>query len=154
MMVNSDQTGIHIVPSCGARTWAEKGSKHVLVHRMEDKRQITCTVSSTVAGELLPFQLIFTRSTDRCLPPRNEGRQRVENEGRHLTYSSYHWNNIDTCKAFVEKILQPYREKQVEEMGLEKDSILIWLLERSYVKGVYLLVKRLSSRNLTYLCSS
>jgi hypothetical protein len=65
MMVNSDQTGIHIVPLGGARTWAKKGSKHVLVHGIEDKRQITCTVSSTIAGELLPFQLIFTGSTDR-----------------------------------------------------------------------------------------
>jgi hypothetical protein len=44
MMLNNDQTGIHIVPSCGARTWAEKGSKHVLVHGLEDERQITCTV--------------------------------------------------------------------------------------------------------------
>jgi hypothetical protein len=81
--------------------------------------------SSTAAGELLPFQFIFTGSIDRCLPPRNEGCQRVEDEGWHLTYSSNHWSNFDTCKAFVEKILQPYRKKQVEEMGLEKDSKLI-----------------------------
>ena len=29
----------------------------------------------------------------------------------------------------MEKILQPYREKQVEEMDLEKDSKLIWLID-------------------------
>jgi hypothetical protein len=85
MMVNSDQTGIHIVPSSGARTWAEKGSKHILVHRMEDKRQITCTVSSIAMENLLPFQLIFIGSTDRCLLLRNKGCQRVEDEGWHLT---------------------------------------------------------------------
>jgi hypothetical protein len=39
--------------------WIEKGSKYVLVHRMEDKRQISCSVSSTVEGNLLSFQLIF-----------------------------------------------------------------------------------------------
>jgi hypothetical protein len=40
-----DQTGIHLIPTGGARTWAEKGSKHVLIHGQEDKRQITMYVS-------------------------------------------------------------------------------------------------------------
>jgi hypothetical protein len=36
MMVNTNQTGIHLVPTRGSKTWAEKGTKHVLVHGMED----------------------------------------------------------------------------------------------------------------------
>jgi hypothetical protein len=129
MLVNTDQTGIHMVPSGGARTWAEKGSKHVLVHGMEDKRQITCSVSSTAAGNLLLFQLIFTGTIDRCLPPRNVGRQVCEEEGWHLTCSNNHWSNLATCKDFVGHILEPYRQKQAKEMGLEKSSKLIWLLD-------------------------
>ena len=48
MMVNTDQTGIHLAPTGGSRTWAEKGTKHVLVHGMEDKqtdysRSILCS---------------------------------------------------------------------------------------------------------------
>jgi hypothetical protein len=38
LVVNTDQTGIHLVPTGGAHTWALKGSKHVLVHGIEDKR--------------------------------------------------------------------------------------------------------------------
>jgi hypothetical protein len=128
LMVNSDQTGIHLIPTGGARTWAEKGSKHVLVHGQDDKRQITVSVSSSAAGDLLPFQAIFTGTTYRCLPPQNEGRELCEEAGWHLTYSSNHWSNLDTCKDFVKKILEPYRVKQVQQMGLDDDSKLLWLL--------------------------
>jgi hypothetical protein len=55
LMVNTDQTGIHLIPRGGARTWVEKRSKHVLVHGQEDKRQITVSVSSLADGDLLPF---------------------------------------------------------------------------------------------------
>lgn len=96
---------------------------------MEDKRQITVSVSSSAAGNLLPFQLVFTGTTDRSFPPRNEGRQMCEDAGWHLTYSNNHWSNLTTCKQFVEQILQPYRRKQVQKMGLDEETKLIWLLE-------------------------
>jgi hypothetical protein len=108
MMVNTDQTRIHIVPSRGARTWSEKRSKHVLVHGMDDKHQITCCVSSTAIGTLLPFQLIFTWTIDRCLPPKNDGHQEIKEVGWHLTSSSNHWSTLQTCKEFVDFILEPY----------------------------------------------
>lgn len=41
LVVNFDQTGIHIVPLAGARTYAEKGSRHVALLGQDDKRQIT-----------------------------------------------------------------------------------------------------------------
>jgi hypothetical protein len=111
LMVNTDQTGIHLIPIGGTRTWAEKGSKHVLVHGQDDKRQITVSVSSSAVGNLLPFQAIFTSTTHRCLPPQNEGSELCEEAGWHLTYSGNHWSNLDTCKDFVKKILEPYRVK-------------------------------------------
>jgi hypothetical protein len=105
LMVNTDQTGIHLIPTRGDRIWVEKGSKHVLVHGQEDKRQITVSVSSSADGDLLPFQVIFTGTTSRSLPPQNEGRLRCEEDGWHLTYSGNHWSNLETYKFFVEKIL-------------------------------------------------
>ena len=129
LVINTDQTGIHLVPAGGARIWAEKGSKHVQILGMEDKRQITVSVFSSVARNLLHFQLVFRGTTNRSLPPRNEGRQMCEDVGWHLTYSSNHWSNLTTCKQFVEQILQPYRRKQVQEMGLDEETKLIWLLD-------------------------
>ena len=75
LVVNSDQGGIHLVPSIGERTWDSKGTKDVKILSMEDKRQITCVVSSSVAGELLP-QVIFTRITKQSLPKQSEGKDK------------------------------------------------------------------------------
>jgi hypothetical protein len=81
LVVNTDQTGIYLIPIGGAHTWALKGSKHVLVHGIEDKRQTTVSVSSTVAGGLLPFQVVFTGLIQRSLPPRNSGQIGCEDVG-------------------------------------------------------------------------
>jgi hypothetical protein len=129
MVVDTDQTGIHLVPTGGAYTWDEKGTKHVKVHGMEDKRQITVAVSSSAAGTLLPFQVIFTGTTSRTLPPSNLGRRECEGAGWDLTFSSNHWSTLSTCQQFVVKILQPYRRQQIEKLGLAQDSKLIWLID-------------------------
>jgi hypothetical protein len=55
----------------------------------------------------------------------NAGRQQCEDEGWQLTCTSNHWSNMETCKQFVECILQPYREQQLKKMDLEEDSKLI-----------------------------
>ena len=40
MFVNTDQTDIHLIPTSGARTWAKRWSKHVLVHGMKIKDKL------------------------------------------------------------------------------------------------------------------
>jgi hypothetical protein len=129
LFVNTDQTGIHLVPTGGSYTWEKKGSKYILIHGADDKRQITVSVSSSAAGNVLPFQIVFTGSTTKCLPPLNVGRIACEEAGWHLTFSENHWSNVDTCKAFVEKILQPYRLEQIEHLKLDKGTKLIWLID-------------------------
>lgn len=100
LVINTDQTGIHLVPTGGAHTWAEKGSKHVQVLGMEDERQITASLCSSAAGQLLPIQIVFTGATERSLPPRNAGRLFCEKAGWHQTFSriigatSQHANNL------------------------------------------------------------
>ncbi len=42
LVLNTDQIGIHIVPTCGDKTWETKGSQNVKVHGMEEKCQIIC----------------------------------------------------------------------------------------------------------------
>ena len=128
-MVNTDQTGVHLIPRGGARTWVEKGSKHVLVHGQKDKRQIIVSVSFSANGDLLPFQIIFMGTTSRSLSLQNEGRLRCEEDGWHLIYSGNHWSNLETYKLFVEKILQRYKLKKLLELNSDEDSKLIWLLD-------------------------
>ena len=37
LVVNIDPTGIHLIPTGGTYTWAQKRSKHVLLYGYEDK---------------------------------------------------------------------------------------------------------------------
>ena len=50
LVVNSDQTGIHLVRAAGGKTWDAKGTKDVRILGMENKRQITCVMSSSASG--------------------------------------------------------------------------------------------------------
>jgi hypothetical protein len=129
LIVNTDQTSIHLVPTGGARTWEVKNSKQVMVHRVEDKRQITVAASSAANGKVLPFQVIFQGLTSRSLPPLNDGRIACEESGWHVTFTSNHWSSLDTCKDFVDKILSSYRKAQIEELGLPNHQEMIWLID-------------------------
>jgi hypothetical protein len=75
LVINSNQTWIHLVPTRGSRTWETKKAKHVKVHGAEDKRQITVTISSTVDGRCLHFQVIFQGTTTIFLPKLEGGRK-------------------------------------------------------------------------------
>jgi hypothetical protein len=129
LVVNTDQTGIHLVPTGGAKTWEEKNSKYVKVHGVDDKRQITVAASSVANGQILPFQVIFQGLTPRTLPPMNEGRHSCEAAGWNLTYSSNHWSTLETCKEFVDKILSSYRMAQIEDLELPTNQEMIWLID-------------------------
>ena len=106
----------------------KKGSKDIKVTGMEDKRQVTCCVSSAANGVLLPMQIIFTGKTVRCLPKTHAARICLD-YGFHLTMSTNHWSNLQTCQQFVRCILVPYFEHVVKEMGLPQSQKMIWLLD-------------------------
>ncbi len=38
LIVNSDQTSVHLIPTTRERTWESKGSKHIQVLGVENKR--------------------------------------------------------------------------------------------------------------------
>jgi hypothetical protein len=40
LVVNIDQTGIHLVSTSGSQTWEKRGAKDIKVPGIEDKRQI------------------------------------------------------------------------------------------------------------------
>ena len=43
-IVNTDQTGIHLVPTCEAWIWEEKISKHMKIQIMKNKRPVTMVI--------------------------------------------------------------------------------------------------------------
>ena len=58
LIINVDQTPSKYVAT-DKITMAENNSRHVSKKGMNDKRQITATFGKTLAGDILPFQLIY-----------------------------------------------------------------------------------------------
>ena len=86
LILNTDQTPSRFVPTENF-TMAETGSKHASRIGRSDKRGITVTLSETITGKILPFQLIYTGKTARSLPS-------VEFPRRFcLSYNPKHWSN-------------------------------------------------------------
>ena len=86
LILNIDQTPSKFVPTENV-AMAETRSKHVSRKDGNDKRCITVTLSETITGKILPFQLIYTGKTARLLPS-------VEfSNGFCLSYNPKHWSN-------------------------------------------------------------
>lgn len=110
LILNWDQTGIHIVPST-SWTMDQRGSKRVELIGVDDKRQITAVFCGTLTGDFLPVQLIYKGKTPRChpkfkFPP-----------GWHITHSPNHWSTEETMVQYLEHIILPYvaRMRESEE---------------------------------------
>ena len=101
LILNIDQTSSKYVPTENV-AMAETGSKHVLRKDRNDKRGITVTLSETIAGKVLPFQLICTRKTARSLPSAEFP------NGFCLSYNPKHWSNGDEMINLLESIADPY----------------------------------------------
>jgi hypothetical protein len=121
--VNNDQNGIHLVLNGVKRTWEPKGTKDMQVLGLEDKRQITMVVSSNVAKDLLPPQIVFSSNTTfKSFPPNNQGKTNYIKDGWDLTFSENHWSSLETTNKFVTNILLPYLQSYIQILGLDKEQ--------------------------------
>ena len=121
LILNVDQTPSKFVPTDNV-TMAEKSSKHVSRKGGNDKRGITVTLTETLSGQILPFQLIYTGKTSRSLPHVKFP------AGFCLSYNEKHWSNEAETMALVNKIIYPYVTKVKEELGLPETqkALLVW----------------------------
>ena len=110
LILNIDQTPSKYVPRENV-TMAETGSKHVSRKGGNDKCGITITLSETITGKILPFQLIYSVKTARSLPS-------VEfPNGFCLSYNPKHWSNEYETINLLESVVDPR-----EELGLQNDQ--------------------------------
>lgn len=125
LVVNADQTGVQLAP-VDNYTYDQKGVKHVKVIGAEDKRQITAVVASSLDGDLLPLQLVFEGSTDRCQPALSPEAAAAH---FHFTHSDNHWSNQETMRQYVEEVLVPYGERAALKHNLTKDQHMVFVLD-------------------------
>ena len=102
-------------------TMAEHRTAHIPVRRGDDKRTITVTVIQSLSGKMLPFQIIYTRKTERCLPKNSTGK-----ENFLFSYNEKHWSN--EVETLIDTIIAPYIENVKKELQVPDDqkALLIW----------------------------
>ena len=99
---------------------AEKGAKQVSLVGIEDKREITAVLAVNMAGEMLPAQVIYGGSTERCHPTFEFPKD------WHITHTPNHWSTEGSMLTYVEKIIKPYVEKVRERMGSGQPALCIF----------------------------
>lgn len=122
-----DQTGVLLVPA-DLHTYEARGAKEVAVIGADDKRQITACVASSLAGDMLPLQLIFQGKTEQCHPPSTAAARAAH---VHITHSDNHWSNQQTMQQWITEVLLPYADR----VSLPKSDIVlvldVWAVHKS-----------------------
>ena len=67
LVLNWDHTGINYIP-VSSWTMAKEGTKRIEIGGLGDKRQLTLVLAGSLSGNILPFQVIYTGKTPKCLP--------------------------------------------------------------------------------------
>jgi hypothetical protein len=129
LVVNSDQTCVHLIPIARYWTWENKGSKQIQVLRVKNKKPIIMVVFLTIKGFLLPLHIVFKSTTHHCLPPFNEGKDKCMNSSQDPTFNENHSSTLETTKQFFRKILLPYLHTQICHLGLHESQNMVWLLD-------------------------
>ena len=88
LILNADQTPSKYV-SANNVTMAATNQKTIPVAGGADKRAVTLTVAQSLSGAVLPFQIIYTGKTKRCLPPN----ARTNKHKFLFSYNERHWSN-------------------------------------------------------------
>ncbi len=63
LFVNIDQIGMHVVLIAREKTCESKGTKHIQMLGVENKRQVVTVASLTIDGNLLLLQMVFIGTT-------------------------------------------------------------------------------------------
>ncbi|KAG8720050.1 hypothetical protein FRC09_010184 [Ceratobasidium sp. 395] len=137
-IVNADQTQV-VYNSSDQKTWNATGERQIPVVGIEDKRAFTLLVSASLAGDVLPFQAIYTGKTKRSVPDSNSpGYSEAIELGFLLDYSNSdnYRSTFETMQRWVSKILVPYFVSQREKHGLPLSQRCIlqidcWSVHRS-----------------------
>jgi len=121
LVINFDQTGVKLVPT-SEWTVAAEGANQVEITGCDDKSEITAVLGISLAGTLLPRQVIYAGKTDHCHPVFNFPSQ------WNITHSENYWSNGVTMLEYADKILVPFcnRMRRSLELPADQKALLIF----------------------------
>ena len=120
LVLNSDQTPSKYV-QVGRFTMVPKNTNKVGIAGSSDKRCITLTLTVTLEGKTLPFQIIYQGKTKQSLP------KVVFPEGFSLSANLKHHSNTEEVLKHLSEIVIPYVNAERAKLGnLDQFALLIW----------------------------
>lgn len=147
LVIGCDETNVYFV-SRAKKTRSNKGQKRIRLIGVgdNDKAQITCTLFVTAAGDVLSHQLIFKGKTKACHP------KHVQPTDCLFAHTESHWQSPKTYKEVIEKIIVPYKNAKIAQLGLpvtqwsvlkhdlhysHKDPEVLALLAMHFIKPLF-----------------
>lgn len=99
-----DQTGVYLVLGNNL-TYNDRGARQVNIASLDKKRAYTLVVASSCAGDILPFQQVWSGATAKSCPTGNaEGMEEALDRGFHFKFakSAKKTSHFSTFKTMVE----------------------------------------------------
>ncbi len=84
---------------------APQGSKQVTILGKDDKRQFTAVFAISLAGKLLPPQLLYAGKTEKCHP------NFAFPKDWDIWHSDSHWSTSETMVRYIIQVIVPFVEK-------------------------------------------
>lgn len=111
LIINWDQTGINLIP---ASRWTMEmtGAKQVGITGLNDKRQITAVLAVTLAGEMLPPQILYQGKTDAVHPKYNFPAE------WDIFHTPSHWSTAESMSRYIDQVIVPYVMRTRERLDL------------------------------------
>lgn len=106
LVINMDQTGVMILMTYN-KTYAQKGSKQVDITSQDEKQAYTLCVATTPAGDILPFQQVWSGKTRGSLPSGTaSGMKEALENGFHFGAAdskkkTSHFSTLKTMKEVI-----------------------------------------------------
>jgi hypothetical protein len=119
LMVNIDQTTLHLVLTTREQTWVNKDTNHINVSNIEDTR-LNDTFHFIICRLILLSSFKSFYRHHKKLPPNIKRKTMCINDGYNLTFNDNPWSTLETTKRFVHKILLSYLHSQIEQLSLSK----------------------------------
>ena len=144
LIINRDLTPLKIAPSSNW-TMEKRGTKRVEISAVDDKRQITAVFGCTLAGDFLPMQLIFTGTTQKCLP-------KVDfTPDWDVTCTANHWSNESTMLKYIDRIIVPYVQQRRLQLKLSSGYPALVIFDVFKGQCVESIFKKLEENNILYV---
>lgn len=121
---------------------AVKGSKQVPLVGIDDKREITALLAINMAGHMLPPQIIYSGTTEKCHP------STVFPPEWDIYHTKNHWSNSDSMDRYLDKIIFPYIAKKRQELGLSSDQKAICIFDVFAAQRTQDFLKKLRDHNV------